>query len=112
MADTAQSLWRGSSGAGEVGIGRARDDAVEPRSCQIHHAVVPALAVRHARLHTRCNGSECARDCGIFRGLSERGGPGGVHAFIPLRRGGRDLHRRTGQRWWVRPSPTTRRGEH
>ena len=80
MADTTESLWRGRSGAGEVGIGRSRDDGVAPRWCQLHQAVVPALAVRHVHLQTRFDRPECARDCGLFRGSYEPGGPGGFHA--------------------------------
>ena len=58
MAQTTQSLWRGSSEAGEVGIRRARDDPVESRYCRLHHADVPAPVVLHVRLCSCCDGPE------------------------------------------------------
>ncbi|KAH8985669.1 peptidase S8/S53 domain-containing protein [Lactarius akahatsu] len=43
-----QLYWHGS----EVDIGRACDDAIEPRKSRFRHAVVPVLAVRHGNLYT------------------------------------------------------------
>ncbi|KAH9044190.1 subtilisin-like protein [Lactarius hengduanensis] len=66
-------------GTSEVCIGRARDDAIEPRKSRLRHTVLPALAVQHGGLYTQCDGRECAQGLG-FSGDSPS--PADLSAFM------------------------------
>ncbi len=80
--------------SGRATAGLAKAESGEPVTVTLrrdygdtYRAAVPALAVQHVCLRTRCNGPERARDCGIWGAVPEPDRPGDVHAQIPLRRG-------------------------